>query len=145
MVDAYRCLEAGEPKETVQEFMAPFCTDFVPATQAFVRAAFPPQAPPDLVEFVVADMSAVPPAIALPCMKSAFTNEDAVIAGLRDAAVPVVAANSMRAPTDVTSLAHHAVTTVHMPQVGHFRMMEEPETFNRLLAEVLARLQAHAG
>jgi pimeloyl-ACP methyl ester carboxylesterase len=30
------------------------------------------------------------------------------------------------------------VHTVLMPGVGHFLMMEDPETFNRLLGEVIA-------
>jgi pimeloyl-ACP methyl ester carboxylesterase len=40
--------------------------------------------------------------------------------------------------TDAESLGRYGVTVVAMPVVGHFLMLEDPATFNRLLGEVVA-------
>jgi pimeloyl-ACP methyl ester carboxylesterase len=42
---------------------------------------------------------------------------------------------------DVQSLQQHGVELLTMPAVGHFLMMEDPQSFNDLLRQVLcARL-----
>jgi pimeloyl-ACP methyl ester carboxylesterase len=51
--------------------------------------------------------------------------------------VPVVAINPDYRPTDVEALRRHGVRAVVMPGVAHFLMMEDPETFNRLLDEAI--------
>ena len=40
-------------------------------------------------------------------------------------------------PTDAESLGRYGVSAVTMPEAGHFPMMEDPDTFNRLLAEAI--------
>ena len=40
-------------------------------------------------------------------------------------------------PTDVDALERHGVKASVMAVVGHFLMMEDPETFNRLLDETI--------
>jgi pimeloyl-ACP methyl ester carboxylesterase len=49
----------------------------------------------------------------------------------------VFAINPDYRPTDIEALRKHGVATVLMPGVGHFPMMEDPVTFNRLLGEVI--------
>jgi sigma-B regulation protein RsbQ len=73
-------------------------------------------------------------------LKHAVTNDDAVLAGLRELNVPVFAINPDNRPTDVESLRRHGVEPVVMPGVAHFLMLEDPEGFNRLLEQVLDRL-----
>jgi pimeloyl-ACP methyl ester carboxylesterase len=136
-VDVYHSL--GEPwtSERIQEFLVPFREDFVSATRAFVREMFLAESDPGLVDRVVADMSAAPPEIAVDAIEHSFGNEGAVVAGLRDLAAPLVAINADSEPTDVEGLRRHGVSTVVMPGVGHFLMMEDPDTFNRLLSDVI--------
>jgi len=66
----------------------------------------------DVVEWVVADMSAAPVEVALDSMKHAVTNEGAAVAALRDIAAPLVAINPDYRPTDVGTLERHGVKTV---------------------------------
>jgi pimeloyl-ACP methyl ester carboxylesterase len=40
-------------------------------------------------------------------------------------------------PADAESLGRYGVGAVTMPKAGHFPMMEDPDTFNRLLAEAI--------
>ena len=54
-----------------------------------------------------------------------------------DLVARVVAVNPDYRPNDVEALARHGVEAVLMPGVGHFLMMEDPGTFNRLLGEAI--------
>jgi pimeloyl-ACP methyl ester carboxylesterase len=136
-VDTYSTLGDPRSRGELEAFVDRFRDDFATTTREFVRGMFPSGADPDLVERVVADMSAAPPEVALGALKHAFSNDGPVLDGLRELAVPVVAINPDHRPTDVEALRRHGVTTVLVPGVGHFPMLEEPEAFDRLLEEVL--------
>jgi hypothetical protein len=82
-------------------------------------------------------MATAPPHIALDAMRYAVTNEQAAIAGLRQAAVPAVAINPGSPPTDIESLARHGIATAVLPAVGHFLMLQDPAGFNQLLDKVI--------
>lgn len=135
-VDTYRTLgESSTREEKVDEFLAPFRVDFVARTRKFVREMFIPSSDESLVDWVAADMSAAPPEVALPALEEAITCE--ILTGLRELKAPIVAINSDRRPTDVEALQRYGVKVVLMSGVGHFLMMEDPETFNRLLGKVM--------
>ena len=67
----------------------------------------------------------------------AISNDRHIRARLLQLTVPVVAINPGRWPTDTESLGRYGVSAVTMPEAGHFPMMEDPDTFNRLLAEAI--------
>ena len=139
-VDVYSKLgESGH--RDADEFMAPFRQDYVTATRDFVRARLCEGASDaDLVEWIAADMSSAPREIALNAMQHAITNEDAILAALRQLDVPFFAINPDHRPTDVDSLRRHGVEPVVMSGVAHFLMLEDPDGFNRLLGEVLEQI-----
>jgi pimeloyl-ACP methyl ester carboxylesterase len=137
-VDTYSTLGEPEPREAIQAFVAPFRKDFPAATRAFVRRLFGPGGDPDLVEWVAADMAAAPPEVALDAIEHAVGNDAHIRPRLERLTVPVVAINPASRSTDPEPLARHGVQVVAMPGVGHFLMLEEPGTFNRLLGEVVA-------
>lgn len=139
--DVYRSLDessssAGTEEETAA-FIAPFEADFGAATRAFVRRIAGADTDPDLVDRIADDMATAPPHIALDAMRYAVTNEQAAIAGLRQAAVPAVAINPGSPPTDIESLARHGIATAVLPAVGHFLMLQDPAGFNQLLDKVI--------
>jgi len=136
-VDVYSTLSGSSAPEEIEAFVQPFRDDFVPAAQSLVRRMFVPGSGPDLVERVVGDMSAAPPEIAVGVMEHAVANEDAVVAALPKLRAPVVAINPDYRPTDIEGLGRHGVKAVLMPGVGHFLMLEDPPTFNRLLGEAI--------
>jgi pimeloyl-ACP methyl ester carboxylesterase len=143
-VDVYHSLAANEQEaeydlDHLAEFMAPFRADFAPTVHAFVLKMFGPHADPTVANRVATDMAARPPEIALDVMRHAIPSEPATIAGLRvtaAASVPAVAINGGN-PPEVDSLARHGVRTAFVPDVGHFPMLEDPVTVNRLLAEAI--------
>jgi pimeloyl-ACP methyl ester carboxylesterase len=51
---------------------------------------------------------------------------------------PVVSIHPASSPPDRASFRRHGVTPVAMDGIGHFPMLEAPDQFNRLLADVIA-------
>jgi pimeloyl-ACP methyl ester carboxylesterase len=140
--DTYRQLGAGRSPEQVQAFAAPFRTNFVETTRAFVRGMFPPTADRSLVERVAADMSSAPPTVAVSALENAFSYSREMPRTLQELKLPVIAINPDNGPTDVGSMERYGVKVVIMPGVGHFLHMEDPARFNRLLrtaVDTLAR------
>jgi pimeloyl-ACP methyl ester carboxylesterase len=137
-VDTFHNVEEEVTKERLDRFTAPFKEDFKEATRKFVRRMFPADADPALVERVVSDMASAPPDIGITAFEALFNYE--MKAALKDARVPIYCINSDRYPTDVEAGRRHAMPfeLKLMPGIGHFVMMEDPETFNRLLMEVIS-------
>ena len=135
--DTYNTLGEPHTREEIEQFQVPFREDFVTATRDMVRRMFVPGSDAELVEWVATDMSAAPPEIALDAAEYALGNESVILARLPELTVPLVAINPDYRPTDIEALQRYGVKTVLMPGVGHFLMMEDPETFNRLLGETI--------
>jgi len=135
--DVYSSLGEPRTREQIEQFRAPFRVDFVTATRALARRFFEPSSDAVLADWVAADMSAAPPEIAVDALEHAISNDRAILDGLRELTAPVVAINPEYRPTDVDALRRHGVRTVLMSGVGHFLMMEDPDTFNRLLSEAI--------
>jgi pimeloyl-ACP methyl ester carboxylesterase len=136
-VDVYGFLGAPRTPEEIDQFEAPFRADFVTATRELVRGMFPPGADPKLVEWVVFDMSAAPPEIALDALHHSIRNDGPIVERLRELTLPVVAINPDDGSTDIESLERYGVNTVLVPGVGHFLMMEDPDAFNVALGEAI--------
>lgn len=136
-VDTYRTLGGVDSPEETEEFVRPFRQEFRTAVEDFVRQMFVPDSDPRLVEHVVSDMSAAPAEVAVEMMVHSVTNDDAILAALPLLQAPVVAINPDYRPNDIEALRRHGVEAVLMPGVGHFLMLEDPHTFNRLLGETV--------
>lgn len=136
--DTYNTLGDPITDDELNAFATPFREDFVTATRALVLDMFVASSDRELVERVVNDMSSAPPDIAVDALEHAVGNSGPILAALSQLTLPVVAINPDDRPTDVEALRRHDVRAVLMPGVGHFLMMEDPETFNRLLEEAIA-------
>jgi pimeloyl-ACP methyl ester carboxylesterase len=123
---------AMTPAET-EEFLAPFVDDFVGATRQLVgEGMFAPTSDSALVARIVADMSSATPEVGIGLLRDYIRWWGEPFDAL---ALPVVAMNSDMWPTNTASLQRHGLAHVTMPGVGHFVMIEDPDTFNGLLAE----------
>ena len=136
-VDTYPSLGRPDDPAEVEAFAAPFLIDFAGQTDAFVRGMFPPSADPALVDWIATDMASAPPQIAVDALKHAIGNEGPAIAALAKLSVPLVEINADYEPIDEASLRKHGITPVLMTTVGHFVMLEDPDQFNRVLADVI--------
>jgi len=134
-VDTWPNVERIRTPAQVAESLAPFRANFVEAARAFVRRMFVPTSEPTLVEHLVGAMSAAPPHIGIGAMEANLGHDRALQAGLLEVTAPKIALNAR--PTDVEAAQRHGIAVLRMSGVGHFGMLEDPPTFNRLLDEAV--------
>lgn len=140
MVDTYKKLGPGRTPEQVQAFIKRLRVNFADSTRALVRSLFISTSDSMLVERVAADMSSAPPAVALSALESAFNYSREITHALEELKLPVITINSDNGPTDVRSMEQYGVQVMIMSGVGHFLMMEDPESFNRMLRTAIENI-----
>jgi pimeloyl-ACP methyl ester carboxylesterase len=134
--DTFWDVERTSTQEQTGEFLARFQADFVKTTREFVRASmFTPDSNPVLVERIVADMSAAPPEVGVGAIVG-MSRQD-LARTFEEVQAPIRCIGAGKSPINVEVARRHnsSFEVVFMPGVGHFVMMEDPETFNHLLAE----------
>ena len=140
-VDTFHGGGRETPREQQEEVFEQLAEDQAGFIATFVDRTFVEQSDPAIKEWVKADMAAAPYASAVGA-RQASGNYDATpaVASLN---VPFVLINSDFLPTDVEHLEANAeqFLFLEMSEVGHFLMMEDPETFNALLSAVLADIR----
>ena len=139
-VDTYTTLENPDTREEVLAFIEPFRRDFGGQVDALMRRYSAPSTDPALLDWIIADMSAAPQAIALNAMEHSIGNQGPIRDQLLRLEAPAFAINPSDGTTDVDSLARHGVRYVEITDVGHFVMMEDPAQFDRLLGQIVAGL-----
>ena len=143
-VDNMRNFEREIPAEQINQFVAQLGENFIENASEFVRSFFPADADSALVEHIATDMASAPPEIGLSAMTHLlnYMYKEA----LKEIHVPIRCINSDRYPTNVEANQKHTVSFEAriMPGIGHFGQLEDPETFNRLLAETIVELSGMA-
>ncbi|MGH9797783.1 MAG: alpha/beta fold hydrolase, partial [Candidatus Polarisedimenticolia bacterium] len=132
-VDSILDAEWQPEPDRLEAFFRDFDADFVKAATGFVRDMFREDADPDLVERMVARMTAAPPEVAVGGLRSVFAYD--LTAALPQVHAPIRAINADRYPTKIEVNRRYAprFEAVIMEGVGHFPMLEKPRDFNRLL------------
>ncbi len=139
-VDTLQNFEDKLTQEQIDDWFTPLRSNFVETTRNFVRTMFTPNSDPALVEKIVADMSSAPQEVGLGALEGYVDfHNDEIIQVLQEVQAPITCINSDQYPTNVEANQHYAPSykAVIMSGVGHFNMIEDPETFNRLLAETV--------
>lgn len=137
--------EPAMPPAAREAWLADLRADFIGAVRKFVQETFfTKNADRELVRKVATDMSLAPPDIAI-ASAIALGDYD-IVTPVSEMRVPIVAINSdLRGPTDEARIRafvpQFRVRT--MSGLGHFLMMEDPVSFNRVLAEEIAILTAN--
>jgi pimeloyl-ACP methyl ester carboxylesterase len=102
---------------------------------------FVPTSDAALVEEVKTAMSATPPRVGIGALEEMLQYRSIVQDRLQEANVPKVTINSADRPeTNMEAAQRCGIRVVLMSGVGHFVMLEDPPTFNRLLDEAVGRL-----
>jgi pimeloyl-ACP methyl ester carboxylesterase len=136
-VDSLRNIDGARIMEEVAEFLAPFDANFVDATTDFVHSMFIADSDPALVERIVANMSSAPPDVATSALREVFMNSQRLKATLLEQSIPMAVINSDYQPCDIQGLESYGISVSMMSDVGHFVMIEDAKTFNRLLEEAV--------
>lgn len=137
-----------EQKVKIEELLASLSVNFSETTADSVRAMFTPTSDSALVEKIVADMSAVPQQVGLGAVEALLNYRNSELTrALQQVRAPIRCINSDTSPTNVEAGRRYASSfeAVDMSGVGHFVMLEDPETFNRLLDQAVAEFVRLAG
>jgi pimeloyl-ACP methyl ester carboxylesterase len=137
-VDTFRDLAAPYPKERTDPLVAGLRTDFPKTVSEFVGGSFfTEQSDPIVKKWIVEDMAAAPPGVAIPAMEALLAMDYAPL--LAELDLPVVAVNSAGTPTDEAAIRRlePRFRAVAVEGVGHFPMLEQPRLFNRVLERIV--------
>ncbi len=133
----------GEPwtQDRIDIFLEPFRSNFEDAASNLIRRNFfTLKSDSVLIDKIVTDMAAGPPEVGIKCVEGNIKYDRAT--AFKEVKVPIRTINSGRNQKTVEEIRKYAPTfeVIAMSNVGHFVMMEDPETFNRLLEETIQEL-----
>jgi pimeloyl-ACP methyl ester carboxylesterase len=119
----------SSPPETVREWML-----------SFVSMMFIEKSDPALVERITSAISSAPREVAIGAFEE-FLSYD-LSQALEKATVPVWCISADYHPFDLEAARQHypSFEVMFMSEVGHFVMLEDPVTFNRLLEEIIQNI-----
>lgn len=139
-VDTFQDFEEKLTQEQIEEMLAPLRSNFAEATRNFVHSMFTPNSDLTLVERIAIDMSSAPQEVGLGALQGYvdFQNNE-IMRVLREVRAPITCIPSDKYPTNIESNQRYAPSfrAKIMSGAGHFNMIEDPETFNRLLEETI--------
>lgn len=145
-VDTLENVEMPVDQKQLDGYIAGLTKDFPGTAVPFVRSMLVKDTDPALAEWIVADMTAAPPAVGISAFKEMmgmYVRGD--VAKLYDrVTVPVRCVNADLWPTDAAANRKHmkSFEVSILKGRGHFLMLEKPKEFNRLLAQAVKELDA---
>ncbi|HOW54278.1 MAG TPA: alpha/beta hydrolase [Syntrophorhabdaceae bacterium] len=149
-VDTFVNIEYPMTREGAAEMAAPLEDDFPKGSRKFVSGMISPRTDPLLREWILADMSAAPPAVALSAMKemmSQYVTGEAART-FDEVRVPVLSVNGDLWPINYEANRRHMLSfdAIVLKDADHFLMMGRPGEFNNALEKaVLMLMEKGAG
>jgi pimeloyl-ACP methyl ester carboxylesterase len=136
----YTPFEWPKTEAGIEDFVRPFKKDFRGTSENMVRSMFTPHADPEVIDWVLAQLSTADPEMGVSAMYSIFRwSADNNPGTLRQYAGMLRNING--APTGEETELDESVILV--PGVGHFPAQVKPEEFNQILETILVEFQAH--
>jgi pimeloyl-ACP methyl ester carboxylesterase len=142
-VDTFRELVTPFPPEQFESILAQMRANFAKTVADYVsNNMFTAQTDPVLKKWIVDDMSAAPPEVAVPAVIALLGMDYRPTLDALD--LPIIAVNSAASPTDEAGIRQlePRFRVVNLQGVGHFPMLEDPKTFNRVLERIVAEWTA---
>ena len=134
-IDTLENIEYPMTREELKKMIAPLEKDFRTGSRQFVEEMISPQTVPQLREWILSDMSAAPPAVALSAMNNMMsqyiTGEAAKI--FDEIRIPVITVNGDMWPVNYEANRRHMLSfdAIVLKGADHFLMLNRPEQFNR--------------
>lgn len=144
-VDTFENIEYPMTANELEQMVAPLEKDFRTGTRDFVQTMILPRTDPLLREWILADMSAAPPAVALSAFKEMMTQyitgEAARI--FDDIKAPVVVVKGDLWPLEHEANRRHMLLrdVIVLKDSDHFLMLDRADDFNRALGKAIAMLR----
>ena len=124
--------------------ITPLEKDFRTGSRQFVKQMISPHTDSQLREWILADMSAAPPSVALSAMNEMMsqyiTGEAAKI--FDEIRIPVITVNGDMWPINYEANRRHMLSfdTIVLKNADHFLMMNRTEEFNLALEKAIRRI-----
>lgn len=140
-IDTLENIEYPMAGEELRNMIAPLEKDFRDGSRKFVAEMILPGTDPQLREWILSDISAAPPAVALSAMNEMMsqyvTGEAATI--FDKIRIPVVTVNGELWPINYEANRRHMFSfdAIVLKGADHFLMLDRPEEFNRALAKAI--------
>jgi len=140
-IDTLENIEYPMTREELKKMIAPLEKDFQTGSRQFVKEMILPSTDSQLREWILADMSAAPPAIALSAMNEMMsqyiTGEAAKI--FDEIRIPVFTVNGDLWPINYEANRRHMLSfdAIVLKETDHFLMMNRAEQFNKALEKVI--------
>jgi pimeloyl-ACP methyl ester carboxylesterase len=143
-IDTLENIEYPMTREELAKMMALLEKDFRTGSRQFVGEMILPTTDPRLREWILADVSAVPPAVALSAMNEMMsqyiTGEAAKV--FEQIRIPVITVNGDMWPIKYEANRRHMFSydAIIIKKADHFLMMDRPKEFNRALEKAIHTL-----
>ena len=140
-IDTLENIEYPMTRNELEKLIAPFEKDFRSGCRQFIAEMILPRTDPQLREWILSDISAAPPAVALSAMKEMMsqyiTGEAAKI--FNEIRIPVITVNGDLWPINYDANRRHMYSfdTIVLKKADHFLMMNRAEEFNRALEKAI--------
>jgi pimeloyl-ACP methyl ester carboxylesterase len=140
-VDTLHNIEYPMTRGELTNMLAPFKKNFHTGSRAFVAEMILPRMDPKLREWILADMSAASPTVALSALKGMMSQYIASEAAKKFDVlhIPVVAVNTDMWPIDYEANRRHmsSFDAIILKGTDHFLMLDRPKEFNRALEKAI--------
>ena len=140
-IDTLENVEYPMTREELKMMLDPLEKDFVAGTREFAGQMISPRTHPRLREWILSDMSAAPPGVALSAMfemmSQYVTGEAARV--FETIPIPVVTVNGDLWPINYAANRRHMFSyeAIVLKNADHFLMMNQPKEFNRALERAI--------
>ena len=130
--------------EMLEQMMAPFIDNFALETRQFVGNMLRADTDPEIRSWILADMAAAPPTVAMSAfeemMDQYITGEAAQI--FEQIPVPVICVNGDLWPIDFEANRRHmrSFDAIVIPKADHFLMLDKSYAFNQALEQAIHRI-----
>jgi len=145
-VDTLENIEYPMTHDELKNMVAPLEKDFRTGTLQFIEGMISPHTDSQLREWILSDISAAPPVVALSAMQemlSQYVSGEAAKV-FEQFRIPVVTINGDLWPVNYEANRRHMFSfdAIVLKEADHFLMMNRPEEFNRALEKAILVMSA---
>ena len=136
-VDTMQELDRDNTREELEEMFAPLRTNFAGVVQDMARDLLGPETDPMVVQEVLDDIASMRQDVGIGEMLDLWSGDRRRREVLEQLECPIVVIAGDYRPFDVDAAERYGIELKFVSGVGHWIMMEEPETFNQHLEDAV--------
>ena len=143
-IDTLENIEYPMTRKELDQMIAPLKKDFQTGSRQFVKEMILPGTDPLIRDWILSDMSAAPPAVAISAMNEMMsqyiTGELAKI--FDEIRIPIITVNGDMWPINYEANRRHMLSfdAIVLKEADHFLMMNRAEEFNKALEKAIDRI-----